>query len=69
MLVFKAMSSLHCFIIGFKKEGTLYLAFKDKKAFFTSTDHRVYKRWSCQNLCEAISYMHLLDNIHIRVGN
>ena len=36
-------------------------------AFFTSTDHRGYTLWSCQNLCGALSY--LLDNIYIRFGN
>ena len=35
-----------------------------KKAFFTSTDHRGYKLWSCQNVCAALSY--LLDIIYIR---
>ena len=34
----------------FKNEGTHYLACNDKKAFFTSTDHRGYKLWSCQNV-------------------
>ena len=34
----------------FKNEGTRYLACNDKKAFFTSTDHRGYKHWSCQNV-------------------
>ena len=47
----------------FKNEGTLYLACNDKKAFFTSTDHRGYKLWSCQNVCDALSY--LLDNLVI----
>ena len=51
----------------FKNEGTLYLACNDKKAFFTSTDHRGYKLWSCQNVYDALSY--LLDNIYIRLGN
>ena len=51
----------------FKNEGTLYLACNDKKAFFTSTDHRGYKLWFCQNVCDALSY--LLDNIYIRFGN
>ena len=51
----------------FKSECTLYLASNDKKAFFTSTDHRGYKLWSCQNVCGALSY--LLDNIYIRFGN
>ena len=50
----------------FKNEGTLYLACNDNKAFFTSTDHRGYTRWSCQNVCYALSY--LLDNIYIRFG-
>ena len=34
---------------AFKKEGTLYLACNDKKAFFTSTYHKGCKLWSCQN--------------------
>ena len=51
----------------FKNEGTLYLACNDKKAFFTSTDHRGYKLWSCQNICDALSY--LLDNIYTRFGD
>ena len=51
----------------YKKEGKLYLACNDKKAFFTSTDHyRGYHLWSCQNVCEALSF--LLDNIYIRFG-
>ena len=50
-----------------KNEGTLYLAFNNKKAFFTSTDHGGYKLWSCQNVRDALSY--LLDNIYIRFGN
>ena len=45
----------------YKKEGKLYLACNDKKAFFTSTDHyRGYHLWSCQNV--------LLDNIYMRFG-
>ena len=46
----------------FKNEGTRYLACNDKKAFFTSMDHRGYKLWSCQNLCNGLSY--LLENIY-----
>ena len=49
----------------YKKEGKLYLACKEKKAFFTSADHyRGYHLWSCQNVCDALSF--LLDNIYIR---
>ena len=52
----------------YKNEGTLYLsACNDKIAFFTSTDHRGYTLWSCQNVCDALSY--LLDNTYIRFGN
>ena len=51
----------------FKNEGTRYLACNAKKAFFTSTDHRGYKLWSCQNVCNALSY--LLENIYFRFGN
>ena len=43
-----------------------YLACNDKKAFFTSTHHRGYKLWSCQNVCNALSY--LLENIYFRFG-
>ena len=51
----------------YKKEGKLYIACNDKKAFFTSADHyRGYHLWSCQNLCDALSF--LLENIYIRFG-
>ena len=51
----------------YKKKGKLYLACNDKKVFFTSADHnRGYHLWSCQNVCDALSF--LLDNIYIRFG-
>ena len=51
----------------YKKEGKLYLSCNDKKAFFSSADHyRGYHLWSCQNVCDALSF--LLDNINIRFG-
>ena len=52
----------------YKKEGKRCLACNDnKKAFFTSADHcRGYHLWSCQNVCDALSF--LLDNIYIRFG-
>ena len=51
-----------------KNEGSFYLAAcNDKIAFCTSTDHRGYKLWSCQNVCDALSY--LLENTYIRFGN
>ena len=51
----------------YKNEGTLYLACNNKRAFFTSTNDRGYTLWSCQNVCDAVSYY--LDNIYIRFGN
>ena len=50
---------------------TYYVKFcfacNDKKAFFNSADHYwEYHRWSCQNVCDALSF--LLDNIYIRFG-
>ena len=50
-----------------EKEGKLYLACNNKKVFFTSTNHyRGYHLWTCQNVCDALSF--LLDNIYIRFG-
>ena len=51
----------------YKKEGKLYIACNDKKAFFTSADHyRGYNLWSCLNVCDALSF--LLDNIYFKFG-
>ena len=49
-----------------KNYGSLYMACNDRKAFFTSSDQSRYTLWSCQNVCDALSY--LLDNIYIRFG-
>ena len=51
----------------FNREGSLYLACNDKNAFFTSEQHKRYKLWSCQKMCDALHY--LLDNIFIRFGS
>ena len=38
-----------------------------RKRFLTSADHyRGYHLWSCQNVCDALSF--LLDTIYIRFG-
>ena len=50
----------------YKKEGKLYLACNHKKACFTSADHYRGYFWSCQNVCDALSF--LLDNIYIIFG-
>ena len=42
------------------------MACNDRKAFFTSSDQSRYTLWSCQNVCDTLSY--LLDNIYIRFG-
>ena len=45
------------------KEGELYLACNDKKAFL---HYKGYQLWSCQNVCDTLSF--LLDNVYIRFG-
>ena len=51
---------------GIKNYSSLYLACNDQKAF-TSSDQSRCTLWSCQNVCDALSY--LLDNIYIRFGS
>ena len=51
----------------FQREGSLYLACNDRNAFFTSEKPKKYHAWSCQNVCDALTF--LLDNIFIRFGN
>ena len=38
----------------------------DRNAFFTSEKPKKYHAWSCQNVCDALTF--LLDNIFIRFG-
>ena len=38
-----------------------------KRLFFTSSDQSRYTLWSCQNVCDALSY--LLNNMYIRFGS
>ena len=51
----------------FKRERSLYIAGNDKNAFFTSDAVRNYNLWSCQKVCEALTF--LLDNIHIKFSS
>ena len=44
-----------------------FIACNDKNAFFTSDAFRNYNLWSCQKVCEALTF--LLDNIYIRFGS
>ena len=50
----------------FQREGSSYLACNDRNAFFTSEKPKKYNAWSCQNVCDALTF--LLDNICIRFG-
>ena len=51
----------------FQREGSLYIAYNDRNASFTSDAVRNYNLWSCQKVCEARTF--LLDNIYIRFGS
>ena len=50
----------------FQRIGSPYLACNDRNAFFSSEKHKKYHAWSCQNVCDALTF--LLDNIFIRFG-
>ena len=49
------------------KEGSPNLACNDRNAFFTSEKPKKYHAWSCQNVCDALTF--LLDNIFIRFAD
>ena len=40
----------------FQREGSLYIASNDRNAFFTSDAVRNYNLWSCQKVCEALTF-------------
>ena len=58
----------------FQREGSPYLACSDRNAFlifapiltFTSKNPKKYHAWSCQNVCDSLTF--LLNNIFIRFG-
>ena len=49
-----------------RKKALLTLHVMTKNAFFTSENPKKYHAWSCQNVCDALTF--LLDNIFIRFG-
>ena len=51
----------------FQREYSLYIACNDRHAFFTTDAVKYYNLWSCQKVCEALTF--LLDNIYIRFGS
>ena len=50
----------------FQREDPPYLACNDRNAFLTSEKPKRYHAWSCQNVCDALTF--LLDNIFIGSG-
>ena len=50
----------------FQREGSPYLACNDRNAFLLQKNLKRYHAWSCQNVCNALTF--LLDNIFIRFG-
>ena len=51
----------------FQREGSLYIESNDRNAFFTSDAVRNYNLWSCQKVCEALTF--LLDKNYFRFGS
>ena len=49
------------------KGKALFIACNDRNAVFTSDAVRNYNLWSCQKVCEALTF--LLDNIYITFGS
>ena len=49
---------------NFQREGSPYLACNDRNAYFTSEKPKKYHVWSCQNVCDVLTFM--LDNIFIQ---
>ena len=45
----------------FQREGSPYLACNDRNAVFTSEKLKKYHAWSCQNKCDALTFVS--DNI------
>ena len=50
----------------FQRDGSPYLALNDRNAFFTSEKPKKYHAWSCQSVCDTLTF--LLDNIFIQFG-
>ena len=50
----------------FQREGSPYLACNDRNAFLLQKNLKKYHAWSCQNVCDALTF--LLDSIFIRFG-
>ena len=55
------------FLRVFLPTFSVYIACNDRHAFFTSDAVKNYNLWSCQKVCEAVTF--LLDNNFIRFGS
>ena len=58
----------------FQRKGSVYIACNDKNAFFMSDAVRNYNLWSCQKVCEALTFLlkvggKILKNVYIRFGS
>ena len=51
----KLTDLIECFF--FQREGSPFLACNERNAYFTSEHQNRYKSWSCQNICEALTYL------------
>ena len=51
----------------FQGEGSFYIAYNERHAFFTSDAVKYYNLWYDQKVYEALTF--LLDNIYIRFGS
>ena len=51
----------------FQRKDSVYIGWNDRNAFFTSDAVRNYNLWSCQKVCEALTFV--LENIHGRFGS
>ena len=51
----------------FQRECSLNIACNDRHSYFTSDAVKYYNLWSCQKVCEALTF--LSDNIYIRFGS
>ncbi|KAK3108234.1 hypothetical protein FSP39_003752 [Pinctada imbricata] len=50
----------------YNREGKIYICTSESKGFFSATEYKSYKSWTCSDLCSALSF--LLDNIYVRFG-
>ena len=50
----------------FREKALLTLHVMTEMHFFTSENPKIYHAWTCQNVCDALTF--LLDNIFIRFG-